>query len=133
MKNPTSRASVIKVTRSMLRYLILDVCLFYFAFIIAFLLDRMNLHTSDNATFGVVMLLAMLCGMTTIILMYAGRIYNVLWNYAGTSDLLRVLIVAALSLGFGVLYRGLFALVAKHWTGNPFGVTSVHVTLVVVA
>lgn len=87
--------------------ILIDLLLFFAMFNLAYYLDSLNIMPSP-ATYGAAMLLALPCMFTTVILMYFANVYRIIWRYAGTMELLRLIVVGLGSLAFGLLYRGLF-------------------------
>jgi len=118
-----------KAARKLLIFLMTDILLFFLSFMIAFWIDSAAIGIEQKTTFAQTMLLCIPCAITTIFVMFAGRIYSVLWQYAGTVDLLRLIVVGVISLACGVFYRTIYALIGTH--SNSF--TSVHPSLVVIA
>lgn len=105
--------------------LLADIIIFVASFSVSYLIDSINIGIEHNAEFGIVMLLCLPCAFTTITVMYFLRMYKIMWQYAGTLELIKIIFVAALSLALGILYRGLFAL------AGPF--YNVHLSLVIIA
>ncbi len=104
--------------------IIADIIIFFAAFSLSYVIDSMNIGIMHNAEYGMVMLLALPCMATTITLMYFMRMYRIMWKYAGTLELVKIIFVAGLSLALGVLYRGLFALAGP--------IYNVHLSLVII-
>lgn len=84
-----------------------DIILFYAMFTLAFFLERLSITPSLSA-YGSALLLALPCMITTILFMYFAKVYRIIWRYAGTVELLRLIVVGLASLAFGMVYRGLF-------------------------
>lgn len=87
--------------------IIIDVLLFYAMFSLAYFLDSLNIMPSPSG-YEAAVLLALPCIATTVTLMYFANVYRIIWRYAGTMELLRLIVVGIASLAFGLLYRGLF-------------------------
>lgn len=94
--------------------MLLDAALFIATFSLAFFIDNLNV-TPSLFGYGATMLLALPCMVSTIALMYVGRIYRTIWKYAGTVELLRFLIVGFASLLFGMIFRGLFTFAGREY------------------
>lgn len=104
--------------------IIADIFIFFASFTFSYIIDSMNIGILHNAQFGIVMLLALPCMATTIMIMYFMRMYRIMWRYAGTLELVKIIFVAGLSLVLGGLYRGLFALAGQNY--------NVHLSLVII-
>lgn len=87
--------------------MLIDIFIFFCMFSLAYYLDSLNIVPSPSG-YGATMLLALPCIATTILLMYFANVYRIVWRYAGTMELLRLIVVGVCSLAFGLLYRGLF-------------------------
>ncbi len=104
--------------------IIVDIFIFFASFTFSYIIDSMNIGIIHNAHFGVVMLLTLPCMATTVTIMYFMRMYRIMWRYAGTLELVKIIFVAGLSLVLGGVYRGLFALAGPKY--------NVHLSLIII-
>ncbi len=89
----------------------IDVVLFVGVLAIMWWLDKMNAGVEQKANFFRTLIVALPCLATTVFFMYLFNIYRIVWKYAGIMDLLRLIVVGALSLTVGMIIRGLFTFV----------------------
>lgn len=107
-------------------YFVIDILLFAGCFLLAYYIDSLNklneilqLYGEQTAGLGMTMLLCIPCLVTTIAIMYISNVYRVAWRYAGTVELLKLMLVAGVSMVFGGLYRGLFTFIFTESDPNP--------------
>ena len=103
----------------------IDVVLFFAMFAVAWFLHSLNIVAYPSGI-GAAMLLAIPCMVTTIALMYLGNIYRIVWKYAGTMELLRIIVVGVVSIFFGMVYRGLFTFAGHEYNVSPLVVITAH-------
>lgn len=105
---------------------IVDIVLFTISFLIAYYIDSLNkfndiiiVYGQHRAGLGITMLLCIPCLVTTISIMYLSNIYRIAWRYAGTMEMLKLLVVAFVSIFFAVIYRALFTFIYTPGDANP--------------
>lgn len=104
---------VLKERRIIVVPIFIDVFLFMATFALAYLLDCIGIYSSQKGL--ATALLCIPCLISTLIIMGFGKVYRVIWKYAGTMELLRLMIVGVISLAFGFVFRGLFALAGPNY------------------
>ncbi|MGN1042424.1 MAG: polysaccharide biosynthesis protein [Christensenellales bacterium] len=114
--------------------IIVDVILFVGILSLVYWLDGMNKGVDVKANYWRTLVVGLPCLATTILIMYLSNIYRIVWRYAGTMELLRLIIVGLVSLAFGILYRGLFTFVGHPVGYDPNGkpITAFNVHLLVI-
>ncbi len=105
--------AIFKERRMIIVPIIIDVVLFMGAFGVGYLLDSIGIYSSQKGLATV--LLCIPCLVSTLIIMGVGKVYRIIWKYAGTMELLRLMIVGIISVAFGFLFRGLFALAGSNY------------------
>lgn len=120
-------------------YFIVDILLFAACFVLAYYIDSLSklndiliIYGEKTAGLGITMLLCIPCLVTTIAIMYISNIYRIAWRYAGTMELLKLMLIAGVSMVFGGIYRGLFTFIFTENDPNP-AADSVNLMLVLFA
>lgn len=103
----TKQNKLSKDKKVLIRYLVTDTFLFFAVFHLAYAVYELNIAPSQYKYVSM-LILSFPCIITTVLIMLVSNIYRTVWRYASTMELLRLLLVSAVSLIFGMFYRGLF-------------------------
>jgi len=106
--------------------IIADVLLFIGLLSLIHWLDGMNKWVDYRADYIHTLVVGLPCLITTVLIMFFCNIYRIVWKYAGTMELLRLIIVGVVSLAFGILYRGLFALIWENGVNSAGEIIKVY-------
>jgi FlaA1/EpsC-like NDP-sugar epimerase len=109
-----------------LTFFIIDIVLFALCFLFAFYIDSLNafndvmlFYGQHKASLGMTMLLCLPCLITTIAIMFFSNVYRIAWRYAGTMEMLRLMLIAFVSIIFALIYRGLFTFIFREGDVSP--------------
>lgn len=116
--------------------IIIDCLLFVGLFSFIFWLDGMTKGVDVKTEYKYALVVAAPCLVTTILIMYFSNIYRVVWRYAGTMELLRLIIVGVVSLALGIIFRGVFTFVGHvigfdPTTNKPITEYNVHILVII--